>query len=679
MALTDKEDDDTGKGKGDNGDKKSVDGSMFMEENDSIKKGCENVRDFLRDLGRRGREGLSAESCEVIEEMENDLSIYLIGKKDLETGRAKNIKLEKAERTEHSLKNIKGTGKKNSKYKVEIDSDDYNSYEETSSSSSNSNKADKKRTNKLKNKKKMYSRSRLDDSISDNTETSASNTSGSEAITHCRKKDKKKNRRDRSIKDVLRTIDNRKAPLMDTYNEENGQDLGKYLDQFEMYCEENVRGGDRYWIKELESHLEGMTLDNFKRIRDYDDDYMDVKYKLMKSYKSSSNARKKRTRRKFENAKLNEKESLYIFSIRLENLFKRAYPFKKPKKSSTLIKQFKKSIPRAARDMINSQMMAYKLKNMTPNWELIQKCVRLKDIDDEVYEVSSEEETMRKQPKEIAINLGGQPQIFNGNNYSSGRYQNQNNRDRSYRGNANQGYRNQNGNYRGNGNQRNRSQNGNYRGNHNQGYRNQNGNYRGNNNQGHRNQSRNYRENQIGQKNGSNEYQDERVQRNNQADGNNPESQTLCYTCNRFGHISRGCPVTLGLCFICGEKGHFARECPQKRGRDGDQNPNRESRKDQYDRNKMSAGGAIQKRFDRFQSRNRYESGDRNVDNGRRDGFGDQQPMNNNQDNGYNAFTGLASGFDSTRRFNEEPDKSNQSNFQQWSTGEPKEQGRFLN
>ena len=64
-------------------------------------------------------------------------------------------------------------------------------------------------------------------------------------------------------------MDNRKVPECEKFDEEAGHDLEEFLDEFEDYCKENVKGDSKHWIKELENQLSGETLDAFKSFKEY--------------------------------------------------------------------------------------------------------------------------------------------------------------------------------------------------------------------------------------------------------------------------------------------------------------------------------------------------------------------------------------------------------------------------
>ena len=196
--------------------------------------------------------------------------------------------------------------------------------------------------------------------------------------------------------------DNRQAPKLERFNEESGQSLSEYFNRFESYCKSNYKGGKKFWLAILQDHLEGRILDTFQHYYDQFSDYVDVKQKLIKWHEDNEDLRRKRYKRKFENARPKNKESLYMFSLRLESLFKKAYPRKNVRKSRKLMDQFKHALPRKVRNDLKYQITSLKLKNEEPEWSFYQECVKIQDLDsDYEQENSSEDET----DKEVIINL----------------------------------------------------------------------------------------------------------------------------------------------------------------------------------------------------------------------------------------------------------------------------------
>ena len=125
---------------------------------------------------------------------------------------------------------------------------------------------------------------------------------------------------------LLKKIDSRQLPKLEKFSEESLQSLSTYLVKFENYCKESFRSPKDLWINELEYHLKRRILDTFSSIRDFNDSYEDLKNKLLKSFNDNKEIRKKLYRQKFENARPKPKESMYMFSVRLEGLFKGTVP-----------------------------------------------------------------------------------------------------------------------------------------------------------------------------------------------------------------------------------------------------------------------------------------------------------------------------------------------------------------
>ena len=204
-----------------------------------------------------------------------------------------------------------------------------------------------------------------------------------------------------------RLLDLRQVPKLECFNEDSGQDLDKYLDRFETYCRNNYRGGNEFWLGLLEDHLNGKILKTFKLWQNNGMNYYEMKDKLLKWYKDNSELREKKYKTKFKEAQLKPNEGLYNFSIRLETLFRKAYPYKDVARSKKLIEQFKRVIPKKERDYLSIQEMPYKVNNQKPTWDFVQKCVKIRDLDEELgQESESGNEFRQNKREEIVINMG---------------------------------------------------------------------------------------------------------------------------------------------------------------------------------------------------------------------------------------------------------------------------------
>ena len=137
---------------------------------------------------------------------------------------------------------------------------------------------------------------------------------------------------------IRRGLDYRQAPKMEKFKEESSGNIKSFFKKFEEYCRKNIREGRRFWINALEEHLEGKVADTFAQLRDEEDEYEEAKEKLIRWYKDSAESRRRSHNKKFRNAQPHEDESLYLFSIRLACMYKRAYPRHDVNKSKKLVK-----------------------------------------------------------------------------------------------------------------------------------------------------------------------------------------------------------------------------------------------------------------------------------------------------------------------------------------------------
>ena len=203
-----------------------------------------------------------------------------------------------------------------------------------------------------------------------------------------------------------RGLDYRQAPKMEKFKEESGGDIKQFFRKFEDYCRKNIRGGRNFWINALDEHLEGSIKETFSQLIDQDDEYEDAKEKLIKWYRDSAEVRKKSHKKKFGKARPKAGESLYLFSIKLASLYKKAYPRHDINRSKKLIQQFKKIIPRKTRELLENQSMTRKMQGRKADWNFIQKCIKLKDNDIDSIDTDSNEESSPEKVREVEINLG---------------------------------------------------------------------------------------------------------------------------------------------------------------------------------------------------------------------------------------------------------------------------------
>ena len=214
-----------------------------------------------------------------------------------------------------------------------------------------------------------------------------------------RSRKREKSQMEQLIEVVSEKLDTRKVPSQEKFDDDGGEDLIKYLSKFENYCKSNYKGDKSLWIGELERHLTGKVLGAFRAMKDADDTYDVAKKKLVEWYIDLDDLRKQKNRNRFKNAKYVKGEPLYLYSNRLEKLFKLAYPKSKIDSSRTLQEKFISTIPKASRKLISTQVMGCKVKDQKVTWKMVQKCSRLYDAEAEKEKIQSGSE------EKIIINI----------------------------------------------------------------------------------------------------------------------------------------------------------------------------------------------------------------------------------------------------------------------------------
>ena len=469
-------------------------------ETETLRSNLEFMKGLISQIQGRGNEGLSEESFNVIKEIKQEMKNFA-----------------EVENKEEYRKGAKPKIKGKPKLKCESSSDESDFHSFSEDSDDDRRKIRKPyRTAKTKGKSKYKSKFSSGD---DSSETSEEKDSESD---HSGKKGEYK-----LMKKLIRTIDNRSTPPQADFDEDSGQNLSDYLKQFEKYCYQSFKGEKYLWIGELKKHLSGRTLTGFQSVYQVNDSYKGLKSKLLDWYKEETDIRRARAKKKFENAKCKKDESLYVFSTRLENLFKLAFPKKSHEYSQTLIYQFKHSVPKGMREIINAQVLRYKLKDKRIPWKVIQKCARLYDLETNLE--SKEREESSDDLKEITINLT--------NNERPSHHRNKN-EPQSYQGNTYQPrYSNQS---RGNYNPRNW-----------------------------------IKPVRMPQPYNPRNF----APQTNRFRPPPPIDQSqLCDACGKIGHTSDKCRKLLKSCFLCGDKNHFIKDCPMKSDKVRDSNGFRQRR-----------------------------------------------------------------------------------------------------
>ena len=181
------------------------------------------------------------------------------------------------------------------------------------------------------------------------------------------------------LKIMAERMDNRKVPECEKFDEEAGHDLEEFLDEFEDYCRENVKGDSKHWIKELENQLSGETLDAFKSLKEYKYPYYKLRRKLLLWYDEMEEERKKQYKANFQSIKQSKNESLYMYSTRIERVFKLAYPRKDVERSNTLREKYMDTVNYAFYKVLKSIISYDDYNQKQTKWSAIQRTARKHD------------------------------------------------------------------------------------------------------------------------------------------------------------------------------------------------------------------------------------------------------------------------------------------------------------
>ena len=228
-----------------------------------------------------------------------------------------------------------------------------------------------------------------------------SSTDGTERRRRIQRPSRSRNNKNHDILErMLERMDNRRTPLLEKYDENDGEEFESYLEKFENYCENNIRGDSSYWIKELGNHLSGDILKAYSAIKDKKDNYNSLKQKLVKWNRNMKDLRKRKARELFYNMKPKREEELYLYSNRLENQFKAAFPKiskKKIQTSKTLRERFLDTVPEQVKNVLDMQILSLRGKVESVTWEAIQTYARFRDLEyrkrTKKTEIESDDET----------------------------------------------------------------------------------------------------------------------------------------------------------------------------------------------------------------------------------------------------------------------------------------------
>ena len=140
--------------------------------------------------------------------------------------------------------------------------------------------------------------------------------------------------------------DFREAPAPEPFNIRSGKSFNRFINRFESYCFAKFSTGTyEQWTAELGKFLKEDMKRMFQVFGGADLDYSVMKAKLQKHIGDATDSITSRRKDKFLNAVKQSDEELYIFALRLEQLYLSAYPGQDASQSHELKTRFMSSIP----------------------------------------------------------------------------------------------------------------------------------------------------------------------------------------------------------------------------------------------------------------------------------------------------------------------------------------------
>ena len=209
-------------------------------------------------------------------------------------------------------------------------------------------------------------------------------------------------RNDSMLKMLVKNIDNRRSPELKKFDEKSGECLKTYIKKFEKYCNDNIKGNQDVWIDEMANKLQGNALEYFESLRGVQEDYSEIKNRMLKWYEEVKEHREEEAKMELRRTKCKRNESLLIYSNRLEKIFRKAYPKVSVQTSKSLIDKFRSSIPEKSSKHLTELMFFNSLTVQAYTWEDVQKFARKRDL---WYQTRMEEDSETEDENEITVNM----------------------------------------------------------------------------------------------------------------------------------------------------------------------------------------------------------------------------------------------------------------------------------
>ena len=219
-------------------------------------------------------------------------------------GMQKSDKSEKADRAIEKNKSQKKDSRENLKKDKDLESNSTSDSENLSSSSKKLSRKKNTRKNEKSDKKEKYNMT-VDSMYGLSPESSSE-----DSLT-----DKNQKYKTRGMRLVTQ------IPKVEPFTNKRGQDVRKFFDEYEEYCNQCYCGRKNLWIKGLKDSLGGTMLDSFLAMTA--DSGINMRYETVKRRLIDQADRMKKTayhdkRRDFDRIKMKPNESLWAYAFRLE-------------------------------------------------------------------------------------------------------------------------------------------------------------------------------------------------------------------------------------------------------------------------------------------------------------------------------------------------------------------------
>lgn len=159
------------------------------------------------------------------------------------------------------------------------------------------------------------------------------------------------------------------------FNIEEGGSFKRFFLSFEEFCLAEYKSTQASWLPELERFLTGRALEALRSIQTGDDTYSNVKAQLLDYFKAHEKGKKKTNRYKFHKARMLEAEDPTIYPLRLEKLYREAYPDDDANSSPLLVDKFIETTTPDLRDPVHMAVLIDKSQNRETTWSTVKTMV----------------------------------------------------------------------------------------------------------------------------------------------------------------------------------------------------------------------------------------------------------------------------------------------------------------